>query len=222
MHLIALVGFAGSGKDTAGTLLVEKYGFKSFSFAESLKDALASIFCWDRTLLEGHTGESRAWRETIDPWWAEKLGIPQFTPRWAMQNIGTNVMRQHFHPDVWIHNVERKLTLLPPNTNVVLTDGRFPNELGLGRQYGSKTVRVRRGPEPPWYDVALKANGYKPHPLEPAWPNNSAAYLARLRMRDEFEIHESEWAFIGEHIDETIENDDTLEHLYDEVKRVCL
>src|SRR5258708_6546586 len=100
MHLIALVGFKGSGKDTAGRFLVENYGFRNFSFAESLKDALASIFCWDRALIEGDTGESRAWRETVDSWWSEKLGIPNFTPRLAMQLVGTDVFRKHFNPDL--------------------------------------------------------------------------------------------------------------------------
>ena len=87
MHLISLVGFAGAGKDSVGRILVDHYGYRSFSFAESLKDSLASIFCWRRTMLEGKTNESRAWRETVDEWWADKLGIPHFTPRWAMQNI---------------------------------------------------------------------------------------------------------------------------------------
>ncbi len=217
MNLIALVGFKGSGKDTAGRFLVENYGYKNFSFAESLKDALASIFCWERALLEGDTGESRAWRETVDSWWSEKLGIPDFTPRLAMQLVGTDVFRQHFNMDLWILNIERKITLLSENSNVVLCDGRFPNELGLGRKFGGKVVRVKRGPEPEWFECAKIANGHGG-----SLPGIGTAQVARWHMDTQYKIHESEWAWIGSPLDATIDNDRSIEHLHQEVLRVCL
>jgi hypothetical protein len=216
MHLVALVGFKGSGKDTAGRHLVEKHGFNNFSFAESLKDALASIFCWDRAMLEGDTAESRAWRETVDAWWADKLGIPDFTPRMAMQNVGTNLFRQHFHKDIWIHNIERKLTLLPQDGKVVLIDGRFPNELGLGRKFGGTVVRVKRGPEPEWFETALIANGHGPG-VDP-----EKAALARAMMEGVFHVHESEWAWIGAPIDHTIENDGTIDDLHQRMQSLVI
>src|SRR5215475_14081161 len=105
MDLIAFVGFKSSGKNTAAQALLP-LGYVSLSFADAIKDALAAIFCWDRDLLEGITEESRRWREQIDPWWANALGIPQFTPRWAMTHIGTDLLRHYFHYDLWVHNVE--------------------------------------------------------------------------------------------------------------------
>ena len=75
-------------------------------------------------LLEGLTDESREWREQVDLWWVEKLGIPDFTPRWAMMHVGTDVMRQHFHPDIWVYNVERRLQ--QSDGPVVIIDARFP------------------------------------------------------------------------------------------------
>jgi hypothetical protein len=218
MHLVALVGFKGSGKDTAGRFLVDNYGYKTFSFAESLKDALASIFCWDRELLSGDTLQSREWRETVDPWWSAKLNIPNFTPRLAMQLVGTNVFRQHFNPDIWILNIERKLSLLPSNSNVVLCDGRFPNELNLGRQFEGRVVRIKRGPEPIWYDVAKEANEIDPFDFTV----QTKACIARDRMEKEFQVHESEWAWIGQKLDVTIENDASIERLHQEMLRVCL
>ena len=56
--LIGLVGLIGSGKDTVAERLVSHHGFVRDSFAQSLKDATASIFGWDREMLEGNT-ESR-------------------------------------------------------------------------------------------------------------------------------------------------------------------
>src|SRR6478752_160620 len=112
MQVISLVGFQNSGKDTAAQILIDQ-GFIPFSFAESLKDTLATIFCWEREMLEGKTLESRAWRETIDPWWAKELGIANFTPRFAMQHVGTDLFRKHFSDRVWIMNIKRKMSALP-------------------------------------------------------------------------------------------------------------
>ena len=50
--IIGLLGFAGSGKGTVADILVSK-GFKKESFADPVKDAVAAIFGWERSLLEG-------------------------------------------------------------------------------------------------------------------------------------------------------------------------
>lgn len=203
MKLITFVGFAGSGKDKAAEHLIEKFGYEAHSFAESLKDALASIFVWDRALLEGKTEESRHWREQVDEWWAEKLNIPGFTPRFAMQYIGTEVLRQRFNNDLWILNIERKLTQMQ-KPRVVLIDGRFPNELKLARRHGGKIIRVRRGTDPEWYDTARKANFGDPAALEAMTKSG---------------VHISEWAWIGHPVDIVIDNDRTLADLYKTVER---
>jgi hypothetical protein len=212
MKLIAFAGFKGSGKDTAGRFLVENFGYTNFSFAESLKDACAAIFCWDREMLEGATGESRAWRETVDEWWANKLNIPNFTPRLALQLVGTNVFREHFNTDIWILNIERKINLLGPNAKVVLCDGRFPNELNLARKFGGKVIRVKRGTEPEWFEIARQANVGGVGPLR-------YKTEAREMMQNHFKIHESEWAWIGQPLDATIENDLSIKHLHQETLR---
>ena len=70
--IIGIAGFQGSGKDTIADYLQNIYGFKRDSFASTLKDAVSSVFGWDRELLEGRTKESRAWREQVDAWWSER------------------------------------------------------------------------------------------------------------------------------------------------------
>lgn len=207
MSVVALVGFKGSGKDTVGNMLVG-FDHHRFSFADALKDVLAAIFGWDRAMLEGDTAASRAWREQVDPWWAERLGIPHFTPRWAMQNVGTNILRRHLHPDLWLLGVERKIAALPPGSGVVLIDARFPNEIGLGRRLGGKVIRVKRGPEPEWFEVARAAN--------------EGDEEARWLMTEHYKVHESEWAWIGEPVDAVVENDGTLEDLRVQVLTRCL
>ena len=53
--LIGVVGLIGSGKGTVAERLVENTVHKRDSFAKSLKDAVASMFNWDRDMLEGNT-----------------------------------------------------------------------------------------------------------------------------------------------------------------------
>ena len=49
--IIGICGFIGSGKDTAADYLVNSHGFRRESFANSLKDAVAAVFNWDREML---------------------------------------------------------------------------------------------------------------------------------------------------------------------------
>lgn len=192
MDRIVLVGFAGSGKNTFGEILIRGHGYVGLSFADSLKDCLSSIFSWDRSLLEGVTKDSREWREEIDTWWANRLGIPDFSPRWAMRNFGTDVMRQHFHQEIWVANTEKRIHDLG-DKKVVVMDGRFPNEISMVQRLGGVPVRIKRGPEPWYYDEA------------------SIGMTDDLRRRlQENNVHESEWAWIGTEIKTTIDNDSSI------------
>lgn len=201
MQNIAFVGFKSSGKNTAADALVP-LGYVPFSFADALKDALATIFCWDRKLLEGITRESRIWREKVDQWWAKKLEIPDFTPRWAMQNFGTEIMRRHFHEQIWVYNVERRIMLLD-NQPFVLIDARFPNEIMMAKHHDGKVIRIKRGLDPVWMDEAATGNWY-------STPDH------KQRMKD-LGVHESEYAWIGCDLDTTIENDGSIALLQERV-----
>ena len=66
MKVIGVCGLIGGGKGTVADILVGEFGFEKLSFADSLKDMIASIFGWRRELLEGDTKESREWREQVD------------------------------------------------------------------------------------------------------------------------------------------------------------
>ena len=146
--VIGICGFIGSGKDTAADFLVNFHEFRRESFASALKDAVASVFGWDREMLEGRTKESRAWREQRDDWWSERLGM-NITPRWVLQYWGTEVCRKAFHDDIWIASVENKLRT--SMDNIVISDCRFPNEIKAIKQQGGKVIWIQRGPLPEWY-----------------------------------------------------------------------
>ena len=136
--IIGLCGSQGSGKDTVANILISEYGFVKLTFASTLKDVVAILFSWSRDLLEGLTEESRLWRETVDDFWSEKLSIPSFTPRKALQMIGTDLFRINFNNDIWISIVENKISSIlknNPNTNIVISDCRFTNEFSLIKQF---------------------------------------------------------------------------------------
>jgi len=124
--IIGICGFIGSGKDTIADFLVSHHGYRRESFASTLKDAVASVFGWDRIMLEGTTKASRVWREQEDEWWSERLGI-KVTPRLVLQLWGTDVCRKAYHDDIWIASLENKLRKI--EDDIVISDCRFPNEI---------------------------------------------------------------------------------------------
>ena len=63
--LIGICGLIGSGKDTVAQNLIDNHNFVKISFADKLKDAVASMFSWDRELLDGKTDKS--WVPKIKP-----------------------------------------------------------------------------------------------------------------------------------------------------------
>jgi hypothetical protein len=141
--LIGLVGLIGSGKDTVAERLVLNHGFKRDSFAKSLKDAVSTIFGWDRSLLEGQTEESRAWREKPDHFWSKKFGR-DITPRWVLQYFGTEVMRGNMLDSIWVDSLIARYN----GANTVISDTRFVNEINKIKENNGKIILVKRGPMP--------------------------------------------------------------------------
>ena len=199
-----MCGFMGSGKNTAADYLIAN-GFEEISFADSLKKAISHIFNWDYELLLGKTTESREWREKVDYWWERRLGIPDLTPRWVLQHWGTEVGRNNFHPDIWIASVEKKL--FDNKSNVVINDCRFPNEFDSIRRAGGIFVHIVRGKFPEWYETALDE-------LNSLQKGSSIInYGSKMRIKYP-DVHISEWGWINQHFDHIIENNGTLEELY--------
>jgi hypothetical protein len=201
--IIGVCGFIGSGKDTIADYLVNVHGFRRESFANTLKDAVAAVFGWDRILLEGRTKEAREWREQVDPWWAQRLNMPNLTPRWVLQQWGTEVCRKGFHDDIWIASVENKLRRT--NDDIVISDCRFPNEIASIKQAGGVVVRVVRGPEPDWYDLALQHN-----------QGSAQANIELMKLK----IHASETAWVGTDFDYILDNNRSLDDLFKQVEEI--
>jgi hypothetical protein len=203
---IGLVGLIGSGKGTVAKILTES-GCVEDSFAGPLKDLTSAIFGWPRYLLEGDTVESREFRETPDLFWSRKIDIPNFTPRLALQLLGTDVMRNHFHEGIWRDSMEYRLRSRNDNKTVVVSDTRFRNELELIRTLGGKVIWVQRGDLPEWWDTAVKSNE----------GNAVASKIMRTKYKD---VHESEWNWAGHPVDYIIRNDSTIDALTEQVEAI--
>lgn len=204
--IVGFVGFIGSGKDTAADYLVNFHGFRRDSFASTLKDAVSCVFGWDRTLLEGRTKESREWREHEDTWWSERLGM-KITPRWILQHWGTEVCRNGFHKDIWIASLENKIR--KTNDNVVITDVRFPNEITAIKNAGGKVFRIKRGPDPEWYEHAANYN---------QGPSNMRWALSKMHL-NQMQVHDSESSWVGNKgIDAEIDNNGSIDDLFNQLK----
>ena len=186
--LIGVVGLIGSGKGTVSDRLVEKHGYQKDSFAKSLKDAVASMFNWDRDMLEGDTKSSRHWREQPDKFWSEKFG-KSVTPRWVLQYFGTEVMRGQMYDAIWVDSCIGRYK----GQNTVIADTRFPNEVKQIREHGGKIILVKRGQDPEWFTSYVEGN------IQPTG------------------VHSSEYAWAREEFDFVIHNNGTKEQLYSEV-----
>jgi hypothetical protein len=195
MIIFGLCGLQGAGKDTAADYFVKK-GFISLSFASLLKDVVSILFEMDREMLEGKTSDARKKREIVDEWWSKRLGIPNFTPRYALQFIGTDLFRNHFNDDFWLICVEKKILKY---SKVIITDARFCNEIEMIEKLGGKMIHVIRGNLPEWFEKFRISLDVKLLPES---------------------LHKSEWTWITKCPSCKIYNNGTIDDLHDSIDKL--
>ena len=191
--IIGICGLIGSGKGTVGDILVEQ-GFTKVSFADKLKDGVATIFGWNRAMLEGDTDESRNWREQPDDFWSQETGR-NITPRIVLQEFGTECMRDGFDDSIWVSLLKKQMLDNPGD--YVVPDVRFRNEQDMIRELGGEIWRVQRGDVPEWYGCAMLDN------------------TTGSNLMESYDVHVSEykWIDMNNKFNTTIYNNSTLEQL---------
>lgn len=133
---IAFIGKAGAGKDTAGALLIEHFGYRRLSFADKLREVAVDL--WGE--------EARNDRDKL-----QGLGVtvrkiePDTWVNAALAKLTTDVdgtERICVAPTVQVD--EAGTTTVAPATwhPVVVTDLRFPNEAEALTAAGFVTVRI--------------------------------------------------------------------------------
>ena len=195
--IIGICGLIGSGKGTVGDILVEQ-GFTKVSFADKLKDGVATIFGWNRAMLEGDTDESRQWREQPDDFWTQETGR-NITPRIVLQEFGTECMRDGFDDSIWVSLLKKQMLDNPGD--YVVPDVRFRNEQDMIRELGGEIWRVQRGDIPEWYGCAMLDN------------------TTGSNLMESYDVHVSEykWIDMNNKFNTTIYNNSTIENLKERV-----
>jgi hypothetical protein len=237
MDKIKIIGITGrkfSGKDTAGNYFVEKYGFERMAYADPLKKAAKEIFDFNDEQLYGNA------KEIIDQYW----GI---TPRNAMQFLGTDLFRNHIcellpnmGKDIWVNVLKRKALNIfekNPDSKIVVTDVRFPNELQAIKDLGGITIKLQRdnAQEKVNRDFALEEMRIIGAKLQKEGSDMDSQELnnlikkleeikAKLQQTDAIkDTHESEALIDDLDTDYTFNNNGTKEELYSNIiTSLCL
>ncbi len=136
-RLIALAGRAGTGKNTVAKLL----GAHEISFAEPLKRFCQEVFAFTDAQIWGPS-EERNRPDTRYLRWSDQDENTYLTPRYALQQLGTNWGRDCYE-NVWADLGVRRALASTADT-VVITDCRFVNEAKAVRAAGGEVWRIVR------------------------------------------------------------------------------
>ena len=135
--IIALSGYARSGKNEAANVLVTR-GWRQVAFADKLRDFLYAL----NPLVPGHYGAGNLRLRTLVDrvgWDYAKTTYPEV--RALLQRTGTEAGRTVLGQDVWVNALLDQHADAPA---LVVTDCRFPNEADAIRKRGGILIRVNR------------------------------------------------------------------------------
>lgn len=178
-HIIALTGYAGTGKDTVADLLVTHCGFRKLAFADALRAEVSEAFGIDvadlthRRTKEVPIGSLRLRyappallgalmlagvcqdQHAYGLYSKQFLDAPR-SPRQILQWWGTEYRRAQ-EPGYWTRIVTERIAFAIRNyeRRFVITDCRFVNEAESVRNMGGQIWQVKR----PGIDGASTAEG---------------------------------------------------------------
>lgn len=203
LHIVALTGLAGSGKDTVADLLATHCGFTKLAFADPLRSEVAEAYnlgsqydlLTDRATKEVPTGRlalcecssfafwgavAKATGATVDDAW---LQAPR-SPRQVLQWWGTEYRRAE-RVNYWSTALVLRIKDLARagHRRFAISDCRFENEAVAVRRLGGMVWQVRR---PQAYQQAIEGQHASVTDGSHARPNveiDNADSLHRLRER---------------------------------------
>lgn len=196
LEIVAPIGHMNSGKTTVQKYLIEKHGFIALNFADTLKDIEAPLFDWDRKLLEGDTRQSRQWREQRDEFWDEKLRDSkltegkEFTPRLGLQRFA-DVIKDYLGNDYFCHMMKKRII------KAIRDNNAEPIKIVIGDARFPQEIEYLRELGASIWRVKRKQTD----------PTEDQLSL----------LHNSETAWLGEKVDHVLENDGTVEELYNKI-----
>lgn len=189
-------------------------------FADKLKDIVCILIGCTREQLENQDFKNT---ELGEEWWCYKgrnrtlisytenskrndEDLIKPTPRFLLQNIGTDLFRNQLHPSIWVNalfseydNIVGYMTK-DHAPNWIITDLRFPNEYDAIKTRGGITIRVKR----------------------PCFECNEI-YQHKMSCSKSFQSeHPSETAIDNHNLDYEIINDKGISELIEKVKQILL
>ena len=180
MHDWKLVGLTGkkyAGKSTFANHMEELAFFTPLSFASPIKKGAKAMFNYTNQQMNDPT-----LKEKVDP----ELG---FSPRQAMQALGTEGVRNALGLDVWVRLAQREATkfldMNYPRNRVVFDDVRFDNEAQWIRKLGGLIIHIINPDEPKSYaaDPHQSENGINHHMDDMVVTNSKSAGPAAFQLQ---------------------------------------
>lgn len=235
-NLIGISGKIGSGKDLAGQILqyylsVDRPTFKEFiyrhienghaivnpkfrikKFADTIKDTVCLWLGCTREQLEDREFKEKELGEE----WRVKQTSYVLTPRKILQLLGTDAGRKIIHPNIWVNTMFANYSKFDTHTDQVvggfipkskwiITDVRFQNEVEAIKKRGGVVIRIER-------DWSLRTP-YKD--LKDLSANGTTECIAKY-------LHASETALDSySDFDIVINNNKSIEELYEQIRRNC-
>lgn len=173
MAIIGVFGYAGSGKDTVGSLI--QYVL-SGNYDVPINEVIENYKNNEWWLEEKSGWEIKKWAGKLKYIAAILTGIPiskfedqefkktNLGPEWDMtvrdllQKLGTDAMRNGLHPNSWVNALMADYTPTQvqwsqgplggyedgPMPNWIITDTRFPNEAQAIKDKGGIVIKVQR------------------------------------------------------------------------------
>jgi hypothetical protein len=125
MIIILLRGFSNSGKDFVGDIICSQYGYKKFSFADSLKQIVANKYNIKLELLYSQEGKMMVCcNDTLRRTHRQLL----LDEALKLKNLDPDIFAKHCCDNInnALHNNAKKF---------IITDWRFNNELDVLKDY---------------------------------------------------------------------------------------
>lgn len=131
LDLIGLHGKMNAGKDATFAAINISHQYTEIKFAEPIKQAATLLFGWSRGFIE-----DRVAKEQVDPYWG-------FSPRFAMQTMGTEWARKMLRDDIWLKVAEKQLVVnRAMGRKTVVSDVRFDNEAKWILDQGGVVIEI--------------------------------------------------------------------------------
>lgn len=158
-HLIGLSGYAQTGKDTVGQLLVQEWDYQRVAFADSLREMLYALNPMVDAVIDTSLIDVPEWGLTTfavqalvdEVGWERAKAAPasegseQWSVRAYLQRLGTEAGRDILGDDIWVKTAHRKVQAAQfKGYDVVITDVRFPNEYAAVLKGGGQVWRITR------------------------------------------------------------------------------